>query len=175
MKKEPGFILLLFSTANQILYPSTWKGIEENDILLSFWSWPHAGLSGSCPLSPRGSRKRKVKVSVIQSWPTLCNPMHGIPPGSSVHGILQARTLEWVAISFSRADPGLRPGSPDCRQILYSLSHQQSQKKPEAEGTSWSMLCSFSAVTHGCFEGPNGRKWKTFENHNPCETCSYRH
>ena len=35
-------------------------------------------------------------------------------PGSSVHGILQARTLEWVAISFSRdlPDPGIEPGSP---------------------------------------------------------------
>ena len=37
-----------------------------------------------------------------QSCPTLCNPMDCSPPGSSVHGILQARVLEWVAISFSR-------------------------------------------------------------------------
>ena len=36
-----------------------------------------------------------------QSCLTLCNPIDGSPPGSSVHGILQARTLEWVAISFS--------------------------------------------------------------------------
>ena len=39
---------------------------------------------------------------VAQSCPTLCNPMDCSPPGSSVHGILQARVLEWVAISFSR-------------------------------------------------------------------------
>jgi len=38
-----------------------------------------------------------------QSCPTLCNPIDGSPPGSSVPGILQARTLEWVAISFSNA------------------------------------------------------------------------
>ena len=38
-----------------------------------------------------------------QSCPTVCDPMDCSPPGSSVHGILQARTLEWVAISFSRA------------------------------------------------------------------------
>ena len=38
-----------------------------------------------------------------QSCPTLCDPVDGSPPGSSVHGILQARTLEWVAISFSNA------------------------------------------------------------------------
>ena len=40
--------------------------------------------------------------SVAQSCPTLCNPVDCSPPGSSVHGILQARILEWVAISFSR-------------------------------------------------------------------------
>ena len=38
----------------------------------------------------------------LQSCPTLCDPTDGIPPGSSVPGILQARTLEWVAISFSK-------------------------------------------------------------------------
>ena len=38
-----------------------------------------------------------------QSCPTLCNPIDGSPPGSPVPGILQARTLEWVAISFSNA------------------------------------------------------------------------
>ena len=43
-----------------------------------------------------------VSVLVIQWYPTLCNPMDCSPPGSSVHGILLARILEWVAISFSR-------------------------------------------------------------------------
>ena len=37
----------------------------------------------------------------LQSRPTLCNPIDGSPPGSPIPGILQARTLEWVAISFS--------------------------------------------------------------------------
>ena len=40
------------------------------------------------------------KVLVTQSCPILCNPMDSSPPGSSVHGILQARILLWVAISF---------------------------------------------------------------------------
>ena len=44
-----------------------------------------------------------VKVLVPQSHPTLCNPMECSPTGSSVHGILHARTLEWVAIAFSNA------------------------------------------------------------------------
>ena len=39
----------------------------------------------------------------LQSCPTLCNPIDGSPPGSPVPGILQARILEWVAISFSNA------------------------------------------------------------------------
>ena len=43
-----------------------------------------------------------VKVIVAQSCPTLCNSMDGSLPGSSVHGILQARILEWLAIPFSR-------------------------------------------------------------------------
>ena len=44
-----------------------------------------------------------VKVLVAQSCLTLCDPVDCSPPGSSVHGILQARMLEWVAIPFSRA------------------------------------------------------------------------
>ena len=45
---------------------------------------------------------------------TLCDPVDCSPPGSSVHGILQARVLEWVAILFSRdlSDPGIESGSP---------------------------------------------------------------
>ena len=38
----------------------------------------------------------------LQSCPTLCDPIVGSPPGSPVPGILQARTLEWLAISFSK-------------------------------------------------------------------------
>ena len=51
---------------------------------------------------------------IAQSCPTLCDPVDCSPPGYPVHGILQARTLEWVAIPFSRdlPDPGIEPGSP---------------------------------------------------------------
>ena len=50
----------------------------------------------------------------LQSCPILRNPIDGSPPGSSVPGTLQARTLEWVAISFSRGspNPGIEPRSP---------------------------------------------------------------
>ena len=61
------------------------------------------------PCSPRASQGSSPAphvacvCSVAQSCPTLCDPMDCSPPGSSVHGILQARIWEWVAISFSRA------------------------------------------------------------------------
>ena len=42
-------------------------------------------------------------AKLLQSCPTLCDPKDGSPPGAPVPGILQARTLEWVAISFSSA------------------------------------------------------------------------
>ena len=48
-------------------------------------------------------RRASVAAKSLQSCPTLCDPIDGSPPGSSVPGILQARTLEWVAISFSNA------------------------------------------------------------------------
>ena len=49
----------------------------------------------------------------LQSCLTLCNPVDCSLPGSSVHGILQARILEWVAMSSSResSDPGIKPVS----------------------------------------------------------------
>ena len=52
--------------------------------------------------------KRKLKVLAAQLCPTLCDPTDYSPSGSSVHGILQARILEWVAISFSRASSWFR-------------------------------------------------------------------
>ena len=54
---------------------------------------------------------RKGKVLVTQSYPALCNPMEYSPPGFSVHGILQARILEWVAIPFSRGSSRPRDGT----------------------------------------------------------------
>jgi len=46
-------------------------------------------------------RDTAAAAKLLQSCPTLCDPTDGSPPGSPVPGILQARTLEWVAISFS--------------------------------------------------------------------------
>ena len=63
-------------------------------------------LKGSFQMT--GARGLKRLEGVSCSVVTLCDPMDCRPPGSSVHGILQARTLEWVGISFSRLTPFLR-------------------------------------------------------------------
>ena len=68
-------------------------------------------------------------VLVTQSCLIFCNHMNYSLPGSSVHGISQARLLEWIAIPFSRGiflTQGLNSGLLLCRQIVYHLSHQGS-------------------------------------------------
>ena len=68
--------------------------------------------------------------SVPKSCLTLCNPMGYSLSGSSVHGISQARILEWVAISFSRGSSGLRTSthiSHICRQVLYHWYTREDQ------------------------------------------------
>jgi len=66
-----------------------------------------------------------VCVWITQSYLTLCYPMDYSSPGSAVHGILQARILNEVAIAFFRdlPDLGSEPGLLHCRKILYPLSH----------------------------------------------------
>ena len=59
---------------------------------------PHAYASDLRPLQPQLAA---AAAKSLQSCPTLCDPIAGSPPGSSVPGILQARTPDWVAISFS--------------------------------------------------------------------------
>ena len=52
---------------------------------------------------PLGEPAAAAAAKLLQSCLTLCDPIDGSPPGSAIPGILQARTLEWVAISFSNA------------------------------------------------------------------------
>ena len=79
--------------------------------------------AGGAGLIPSRGTKILYATSRIQ----LCDPMNCSLPGSSVHGIVQTRILEWVAILFSRGSPaqGLNPGLSHCRQILYHLSYQE--------------------------------------------------
>jgi len=78
------------------------------------WSW--SKLPGTGRLGTPGLYSVELEQwfeseresAVAQLCPTLCDPMDCSPPGSSVHGILQARIVEWVAISFSRGSSRLR-------------------------------------------------------------------
>ena len=72
---------------------------------------------------------KKYKLIVghsLSSCLTLCDPMHCSTPGSSVHGILQARILESVAISFSRGSSQPRDRTKVSQMAQYHLSHQGS-------------------------------------------------
>ena len=74
----------------------------------------------------------REKVKVTRSSLALWNPMDYSPPGSSVHGILQARIFKQVAISFSRGifpTQVSNPGLLHCRLILYHLNHKGSQRE----------------------------------------------
>ena len=82
----------------------------------------------------------------LQSCPTLCNPIDVSPPGSSVSGILQARTLEWVAISFSNTwQWKVQVKSPGHSQFLvtpWTAAHQASSIRGifQARGLEWSAI-----------------------------------
>ena len=128
-----------------------------------------------------------------QLYPTPCNPMDCIPPGSSLHGIFQAKTLEWVAISYSRGSlnpsllrllhwaggffismPPRKPFIPlevPKQVVLWSSSHNsqiQQALKTESVIKSW-------ILKHIQRQSLNWNK--NFKNHSltpppPCE-CSY--
>jgi len=66
--------------------------------LFPFYRWESWSREGLSPIAAAAAAAKS-----LQSCPTLCDPIDGSPPGSPVPGILQARTLEWVAISFSSA------------------------------------------------------------------------
>ena len=99
---------------------------------------PAASLHGE--KAPRGSQRGNRDIwllpssllcSVAQTCPALCNPMDCSPPGSSVRGILQARTLEWVSMPSSRGSSQIRNRtqvSHIAGRFFYHLSHQGSQR-----------------------------------------------
>ena len=85
------------------------------------YAWDVAGGAESVWAGPTRGAGTVSKVSTVEciwpksmcppSCPTLCNPMAHSPPGSSIHGILQARILEWVVISSSRGSSWPRDGT----------------------------------------------------------------
>ena len=91
-----------------------------------------------------------VCAQSLQSCPTLCNPMdHGLP-GSSVHGILQARILEWVAISLSKSDLRQAKMTATRRRFNLGLYYFKRQRDGPVRRLPEPLLLSafFPALTH---------------------------
>ena len=85
--------------------------LEKASCHVMRWLYAEVHVIGSETLTVSDTKKES---EVTQSCPTLHDPMDCSLPGSSIHGIFQARVLEWVAISFSRwfSNPGIEPRSP---------------------------------------------------------------
>ena len=84
----------IFILSSNILYSLIYKFFDTR---WGYFSFPEAKPSIETFYAAAAAAK------LLQSCPTLCNPIDGSPLGSSVPGILKARILEWVAISFSNA------------------------------------------------------------------------
>ena len=125
-KASPAYIFLKNFIVSDLTFRSlSWKSVAklcltllrphglQPTMLLCPWDFPgkntgvgcHSLLQGIFPT--QGSKPKSVALTaaakLLQSCPTLCDPRDGSPPGSPIPGILQARTLEWVATSFSSA------------------------------------------------------------------------
>ena len=83
-----------------------WLHLNFDSVILILDFWPLEVWKSKCVILSNqgcGILAAAAAAKLLQSCPTLCDPIDGSPPGSAVPGILQARTLEWVAISFSNA------------------------------------------------------------------------
>ena len=138
-QKKTGYMIGIYNEVRQLsrlsLWPECWNfkhqknGKENQNLHFSHLNRIHA------EEITQNELLRKIQLcthvlccaqSLAHVW--FLQPPDCSPPGSSVHGILQARLLEWVAIPFSRGPFWTRDRSCllPCRQILYRLSHQGS-------------------------------------------------
>ena len=90
----------------------------------------------TCPQSCVPFSLAAAAAKSLQSCPTLCDPIDGNPPGSAVPGILQARTLEWVAISFSNAWKWNVKGKSLSRVRLLAIPWTAAHQAPPSMGFS---------------------------------------
>ena len=109
----------------------------------------------------------KVKMLVAQLCSTLCSPMVCSPPGSSVHGILQARIPEWLPSPGDLLTQGSNPGLLHYGQTLYPLNHQESSEQVHKqiflfgaqfpERCRWIECVSLSSLQHFCLKKKKAR------------------
>ena len=99
---------MLFRSAPVNKVPGRDKSVSTYKLLWKSSSLPEQVLPATCDCSQPPNCERHADTATaaaksLQSCPTLCDPIDGSPPGSPIPGILQARTLESVTISFSNA------------------------------------------------------------------------
>ena len=115
-------------------------------------------------------------AKLLQSCPTLCDPIDGSPPGSLIPGILQARTLEWVAISFSNAwEWKVKGKSLSCfwpSATPWTAAHQAPPSMGFSSQEYWSGVPLPSPVKRiGWFKTPRGSKILGLYTHSSGEVC----
>ena len=122
--------------------PGSWLQLTHHVIPHSFW----------LSIFPSNIKLKKVKIEVAQSCPTLCDPMDCSLPGSSLHGILQARVLEWVDISFSRGSSWSKDQTqvshiPGRRFNLWATREAGTSTLPSSDSLG---LHTYHSLCHGC-------------------------
>ena len=107
-----------------ILYPKAKLACYSMYLLTSYFCIPGPSDERTSYFAVTSRRSCESESEVVQSCPILCNPMDCSLPHSSIHGIFQAKVLEWLPFpSPEDLTQGLNLGLPHCRQTLYHLSH----------------------------------------------------
>ena len=130
----------------QTLIPWVWEGprvcVSSKPQMMVLLLVPRVHWASGTKDSGSQVQLHFVKVLVAQLHLTLCDPMDYSPPGSSVHGILQARLLEWVAIASSRGS------SKEIKKILRPESH------PRGCGLNNAVCGPGTGMFLSCLSGP---------------------
>ena len=113
--------------------PVCWPRRTQHRIPSFFWHCSEVlWVTPSLPVTAAAAAAAKS----LQSCPTLCDPRDGSPPGFPIPGILQARTLEWIAISFSNAGKWKVKGKLLSRVQLFSTLWTAAYQAPPSMGFS---------------------------------------
>ena len=101
----------------------------------------------------RPGREDAAAAQLLQSCPTLCDPIVGLPPGSSVPGILQARILEWVAISIFKSESEVAQSSPTLSDSMdCSLPGSSIHRIFQARVLEWGAIAFSLGQTTNCYK-----------------------
>ena len=135
-------------------------------------SWIHSHNLGNftSPLqkgkfSPLCLRPVAAAAKSLQSCPTLCEPIDGSPPGSTILGILRARTLEWVAISFSNAWKWKVKVKSLSHVRLFSTPWTAAYQAPPSNGIFQARVLEWGAIAFSCLRPRESQTLRVTPNH----------